>query len=67
MVDKGHCLGTEKTEALGKERMMTRVIEMKRHNYTKRMVQNKGIRDAGSTADIRMLLPWSALVCLGLL
>ena len=28
---------------------------------------NKGIRDAGSTADIRMLWPWSALVCLGLL
>ena len=30
-------------------------------------VVNKGIRDAGSTADIRMLWPWSALVCLGLL
>ena len=29
--------------------------------------ENKGIRDAGSTADIRMLWPWSALVCLGLL
>ena len=28
---------------------------------------NKGIGDAGSTADIRMLCPWSALVCLGLL
>ena len=28
---------------------------------------NKGIRDAGRTADIRMLWPWSALVCLGLL
>ena len=28
---------------------------------------NKGIRDAGSTADIRMLWPWSALICLGLL
>ena len=28
---------------------------------------NKGIGDAGSTADIRMLWPWSALVCLGLL
>ena len=28
---------------------------------------NKGIKDAGSTADIRMLWPWSALVCLGLL
>ena len=26
---------------------------------------NKGIRDAGSTADLRML--WSAIVCLGLL
>ena len=26
---------------------------------------NKGIGDAGSTADIRML--WSAMVCLGLL
>ena len=26
---------------------------------------NKGIGDAGSTADIRM--PWSAIVCLGLL
>ena len=30
-------------------------------------VCNKGIGDAGSTADIRMLWPWSALVCLGLL
>ena len=28
---------------------------------------NKGIGDAGSTADIRMLWPLSALVCLGLL
>ena len=28
---------------------------------------NKGIGDAGSTADIRMLWPWSALVRLGLL
>ena len=28
---------------------------------------NKGIGDAGSTADISMLWPWSALVCLGLL
>ena len=33
---------------------------------------NKGIGDAGSTADLRMLwsasycLPWSAIVCLGL-
>ena len=27
--------------------------------------KNKGIGDAGSTADIRML--WSAMVCLGLL
>ena len=27
-------------------------------------IQNKGIRDAGSTEDIRML--WSAIVCLGL-
>ena len=28
--------------------------------------ENKGIGDAGSTADIRMLcLPWSAIVCLG--
>ena len=27
--------------------------------------QNKGIGDAGSTADIRML--WSAIVCVGLL
>ena len=31
------------------------------------VLPNKGIRDAGSTADIRMLWPWSALVCLGLL
>ena len=29
--------------------------------------RNKGIGYAGSTADIRMLWPWSALVCLGLL
>ena len=28
-------------------------------------VVNKGIGDAGSTADLRML--WSAIVCLGLL
>ena len=27
--------------------------------------KNKGIRDAGITADIRMLWPWSAIVCLG--
>ena len=33
----------------------------------KEVMINKGIRDAGSTADIRMLWPWSALVCLGLL
>ena len=31
------------------------------------VIKKKGIRDAGSTADIRMLWPWSALVCLGLL
>ena len=31
------------------------------------LIKNKGIGDAGSTADIRMLWPWSALVCLGLL
>ena len=34
---------------------------------TAKISTNKGIRDAGSTADIRMLWPWSALVCLGLL
>ena len=28
------------------------------------LMKNKGIGDAGSTADLRML--WSAIVCLGL-
>ena len=36
-------------------------------NADSNTIDNKGIRDAGSTADIRMLWPWSALVCLGLL
>ena len=32
--------------------------------FQKKFVWNKGIGDAGSTADLRML--WSAIVCLGL-
>ena len=31
---------------------------------TSMVIKNKGIGDAGSTADLRML--WSAIVCLGL-
>ena len=42
-------------------------IELQTNNNSHQIETNKGIRDAGSTADIRMLWPWSALVCLGLL
>ena len=37
------------------------------HKMCSIICRNKGIGDAGSTADIRMLWPWSALVCLCLL
>ena len=38
---------------------------VRNRSLTMRLNKNKGIGDAGSTADLRML--WSAIVCLGVL
>ena len=61
------CLLTRKQKNKGLEEILDKerdYLEKISFAVTK-VRENKGIRDAGSTADFRML--WSAMVCFGLL